>query len=90
MPKEKKAINSGMMQRTKEVKAPVFAILVKSIDQSIKKVKAAGGKLIAPKMEIGGMGYYVYVMDTEGNVVDLWEPMTQTGKQTEMKKKKKA
>lgn len=86
MPKEKGAINGGMMKRMKEVQAPVIAILVKSVDQSIKKVKAAGGKLVAPKMEIGGMGYYAYVTDTEGNVIGLWEPM----KKSKPKKKRKA
>ena len=73
MPKEPGAINGGMMKRSKEVKAPTVAIHVKSVDEYIKKVTKAGGKLIMPKIEIPGMGYYAYVSDTEDNVIGLWE-----------------
>lgn len=75
MPKEKGAINGGMMKRTKEVSSPVFSIEVSSVDEYLKKVEAAGGKLVMPKQEVPGMGYYAYVKDTEGNVVGLWETM---------------
>ncbi len=75
MPTKPGAINGGMMMRTDKVKSPVFAITVSSVDQYVKKVEAAGGRLVTPKVEIGGMGYYAYVSDTEGNVVGLWEDM---------------
>lgn len=73
MPKEAGAINGGMMQRSGAVRAPVFAINVASVDESIKKIDAAGGKVVTPKMEIAGMGYYAYATDTEGNVIGIWE-----------------
>ncbi len=73
MPKEPGAINGGMMRRSKEVTAPVVAIHVKSVEDHIKKALAAGGKLITPKSEVGDMGYYAYIADTEGNVIGLWE-----------------
>lgn len=73
LPKEPGAINGGMMKRTAEVKAPVFAIDVESIDEKIKEVEAAGGKVIMPKKEIMGMGFYAYVTDLDGNVIGLWE-----------------
>lgn len=75
MPKEPGAINGGMMQRTKTVHSPVIAINVSSVDEYIKKVEAAGGKVITPKMEIGGMGFYAYVTDSEGNVIGLWQDL---------------
>ena len=75
MPKEPGAINGGMMQRSKELKGPTVAIEVSSVDEYIKKVIAAGGKEVMPKMEIPGMGYYAYVTDTENNVIGLWETM---------------
>ena len=75
MPKEPGAINGGMMQRTKELKGPTVAIEVSSVDEYIKKVIAAGGKEVMPKMEIPGMGYYAYVTDTENNVIGLWETL---------------
>ena len=73
MPTEPGAINGGMMKRTAQVKSPVFAINVDSIDASVKKAVSAGGKLVMPKQEIGEMGYYAYIEDTEGNIVGLWE-----------------
>lgn len=73
MPKEPGAINGGMMQRTKDVRSPVIAINVSSVDDYVKKVEAAGGKVVMPKMTIGGIGFYAYVADPEGNVVGLWE-----------------
>lgn len=72
MPKEAGAINGGMMKRTKEVQGPVIAIHVQSIDESVKKVLAAGGSVVMPKKSIGAMGYYAYVKDTEGNNLGLW------------------
>jgi uncharacterized protein len=73
MPKEPGSINGGMMKRTSEVKGPTVAIHVKSVDESVKKVLAAGGKIVKPKTQIGEMGYYAYIADTEGNTIGLWE-----------------
>lgn len=73
MPKEPGAINGGMTKRSKEVPAPVITINVGSIDEYIKKIEAAGGKAVMPKGEVPDMGYYAYFLDTEGNVVGLWE-----------------
>jgi len=75
MPKQPGAINGGMMQRTAEVRSPVVAIEVASVDAYIEKVTSNGGKLVQEKMEIPEMGYYAYVSDPEGNVLGLWEPM---------------
>ena len=69
------AINGGIMKRTKDVKAPVFAINVSSIDDYIPKVEAAGGKVVMPKMDMMGMGFYAYVTDPDGNVLGLWEDL---------------
>ncbi len=73
MPKEPGAINGGLMERSKAVNSPVFAINVNSVDEYIKKIEGAGGKTISTKVEISGMGFYAYVADTEGNVIGLWE-----------------
>jgi len=41
--------------------------------EAIKKVQAAGGKVVTPKTPIPGMGAYGRVSDTEGNVLGLFE-----------------
>ena len=39
----------------------------------MKTIEAAGGKVVTPKVEMMGMGYYAYIADPDGNVVGLWE-----------------
>jgi predicted enzyme related to lactoylglutathione lyase len=73
MPKEPGAINGGLFQRPKEAPGPTIYIDVPSIDEAIKKVQAAGGKVVTPNTPIPGMGAYARVSDTEGNIVGLFQ-----------------
>ena len=72
-PKEAGAINGGLMQRPKEAPHPTIYLDVPSVDDAIKKVKAAGGKVVTPTTPIPGMGAYGRVADTEGNVIGLFQ-----------------
>ena len=73
-PKEPGAINGGLFLRPKEAPNPVVYVGVGSVDQALKKVQAAGGKVVTPKTPIPGMGAFARVTDTEGNVVGLFGP----------------
>ncbi|MGH9146811.1 MAG: VOC family protein [Vicinamibacterales bacterium] len=73
MPREPGAINGGLFQRPKEAPSPVVYVDVKSVDEAIKKVQAAGGKVVTPNTPIPGMGAYARVADTEGNVIGLFQ-----------------
>ncbi len=73
MPTEPGGINGGMMQRSADTPSPVLTVGVDSIDDSTKKVEAAGGAVVQPRTEIPGMGAFAYFKDTEGNVLGLWE-----------------
>jgi uncharacterized protein len=73
LPKEPGAINGGLFQRPKEAPNTVVYVGVESIDASLKKVAAGGGKVVTPKTPIPGMGAFARVTDTEGNVVGLYE-----------------
>lgn len=75
MPKEPGAINGGMTKRTQDVSAPIITIHVSSIDEYIKKIESAGGKAVMPKGEVPDMGFYSYFIDSEGNVIGLWESL---------------
>lgn len=75
MPTEPGGINGGLMPRKTDIKHPVLVIGVPSVDDYSKKVGAAGGKVVEPKMEIPGMGYYAYVSDTEGNIIGIFETL---------------
>ncbi|GAA4050996.1 VOC family protein [Nonomuraea soli] len=76
MPTEPGAINGGMFERTGEwsgFKSPVIVIDVPSVDAALKKVEELGGTIVAPKMQVGEMGFAGYFTDSEGNVLGLWE-----------------
>ena len=72
MPLKPGAINGGVMVRNDRIKSPVFAISVPSIDDRVRQVEAAGGKLVQAKVDLQ-IGFYAYVSDPDGNIVGLWE-----------------
>ena len=72
-PKEPGAINGGFTSRGSETPSPVITIGVDSIDDSLKKVEAAGGSTVTPRTPIPGMGAFAYFKDSEGNTVGLFE-----------------
>lgn len=73
LPTEPGAINGAIIERTGQITAPVITITVDSIDEHLKKVTDAGGKIVEGKLEIENMGYYAYVLDPADNVIGLWE-----------------
>jgi len=72
MPKKPGSINGALM-RDEEIKHPLVVIDVPDIADHIGKVEKAGGRIITNTQEVGGMGYYARVMDTEGNIIGLWQ-----------------
>ncbi len=75
-PKEPGAINGGFYDRTDDpvTHAPSVVISVENIQDHLKKVTAAGGKIIGEPMMIPGIGMYVSFFDTEGNRVSMLQP----------------
>ena len=72
-PREAGAINGGLFPRPKEAPNPTIYVGVASVEASVKKVEAAGGKIVTPRTPIPGMGAYARVADTEGCVLGLFE-----------------
>ena len=77
MVKKPGTINGGFFQKTadKGSQHPSIVIQVDDIKESMKKVSAAGGKVVGEPMEIPGVGSYVSFMDTEGNRVSMLQPI---------------
>ncbi len=75
MPTEPGAINGAFIERMGPITAPVLTVTVDSIDATLHKVTAAGGKVVEGKRSITNMGHYAYVTDPDGNVVGLWEDL---------------
>jgi predicted enzyme related to lactoylglutathione lyase len=48
-------------------------ITVDSLDDTLPKVEPLGGKIVLPKSEIPGQGWYAVVNDSEGSEVGLYE-----------------
>lgn len=75
MPKKSGMINGGFYEKNKNHPAqyPSIVIAVDNINESMKKVKEAGGEILDAPMEIPGYGMYVSFLDTEGNRVGIME-----------------
>ncbi len=74
MPKSSGKINGGMFKREKDsAQTPVLVIDVPNIDEYIVRVAEAGGEVFREKTQVGDMGWYAQIKDTEGNIVGIWE-----------------
>jgi predicted enzyme related to lactoylglutathione lyase len=73
MPKEIGAINGGMLKKDDTSTSPVIVIDVSSLDEYLKKIESAGGKVVLPKVEVGDFGLYARITDTEGNIIGIWQ-----------------
>jgi len=73
MPREPGAINGGLFQRPTDAPHPCLYVGVSSIDQTLKKLEGAGGRVVTPKTPIPGMGAFARVADPEGNVIGLFQ-----------------
>ena len=71
--KGNKALGGGMMKRQMPEQQVTNYINVKSVDEYSSKVKKLGGKVVAPKKAVPGMGYFVLCLDTENNSFAIWE-----------------
>jgi len=60
-------VNGGMMKRQQPEHKPVNYIAVESVDEYTKKIEALGGKVLVPKMEVPGIGWWALALDPEGN-----------------------
>jgi predicted enzyme related to lactoylglutathione lyase len=51
---------------------------VDSIEETVQKVRDAGGQIVVEKQEVPGMGWFSTFLDPEGNEMSLWQPMEGT------------
>jgi predicted enzyme related to lactoylglutathione lyase len=66
-------INGAIMPRTGN-QSTVNTISVASVEEAVKAIEKAGGKITQPKMPIPGIGYFAYCQDTEGNAFGILKP----------------
>lgn len=75
VPKDKCVINGGMYKRSPRGEGPVIVITVKSMDQTLEKLKEKGREIVFGPHKIGDMGVYAQFRDSEGNLMGLWESL---------------
>jgi len=66
-------VGGALMARLEESDSTINTIDVPSVDSVAKKIAVAGGKVLAPKIAIEGVGYVQYCQDTDGNSFAIME-----------------
>ena len=69
----KPGINGGIQRRMHPGAVTANTIDVASVDDAVASILKNGGKNVAPKMAIPGVGYLAYCSDTEGNVFGVMQ-----------------
>jgi predicted enzyme related to lactoylglutathione lyase len=66
-------INGAISEKGETHPTTINTISVPSFEEAVKKIKAAGGKILGPKMAVPNVGYMAYCKDTEGNIFGIME-----------------
>ncbi len=64
-------INGAILPRIAPVTHTVTTVQVDDLDQTLDKLKAAGGAVIDGKRPIHGVGWHAYCEDCEGTVIGV-------------------
>ncbi len=68
-------VNGGMMKKQNPDHKPVNYIAVESVDDYSKKIEKLGGRIVAPKQEVPGIGWWALALDPEGNMFAIFQNM---------------
>ena len=68
-----RGIDGGLMKKSNNLPAMRNVIDVTSIEEYSEKVSSKGGKLLMPKTEIPGVGFFALFEDMEGNVFGMMQ-----------------
>ena len=60
-------VNGGIMKRQNPEHKPVNYVAVESVDDYAKKIAELGGRVLVPKMEVPGIGWWAMALDPDGN-----------------------
>jgi predicted enzyme related to lactoylglutathione lyase len=66
-------LNGGMMKKQSPERRVTNYILIESVDEYAKKVVDNGGRIVVPKQEVTGVGYFATPLDPERNLFAIWE-----------------
>jgi uncharacterized protein len=66
-------INGGLGRGKPVTQDLVLTITVAGLDATLEQVRAAGGKVLRPRMPIPGVGWYAGIQAPDGNIFGLME-----------------
>ena len=64
---------AGSIERKSKADQPSCGVETESIDETLKSIEKAGGKVVTAKHSIDEWGFMADFADPEGNVASLWE-----------------
>ncbi len=64
---------NGAIHENTNFQTTVNIVSVPSIDEALKRIAEAGGKVVIPKSAVPGGGYIAYALDTEANSFGIFE-----------------
>ena len=67
-------INGAILRRQAPVTRSVTTIQVESLNDTLEKLKSAGGAVIDGNRAVTGIGWHAYCEDSEGNVIGVLQP----------------
>ena len=71
-----KISGGGLERRDEQFTQPRSYIEVDSIDETLRKVKEAGGSVLMEKSPISDTSWYAFFNDPDGNTIGLYEGVT--------------
>lgn len=69
----KRGIDGGLMKKSDNLPVVRTIIDVSSVNEYSGKISPNGGKLLMPKTEIPGIGFFALSQETEGNVFGMMQ-----------------
>ena len=70
----KDTLNMGGLYQRKDPSSHILMYaLVDDMDKALAQVERLGGRIFSPKMTLDTVGVLVTIIDSEGNLIGLWE-----------------
>ncbi|MDQ7783751.1 MAG: VOC family protein [Desulfomonilaceae bacterium] len=67
------SIKGGMTARQDPAHTPVNYVAVESVEAATEKAVGLGAKVVVSKDSVPGAGWYVVVLDPQGNRLGFWQ-----------------
>jgi uncharacterized protein len=75
IPTEPGYIGGGMFQRSADIGKPIITIDVDDMTAALESIEAHGGTPVGDAQPVGEMGVAAYFLDSEGNLMGVWQSL---------------